>query len=174
MAALMGDQGRILAVDSQERRLKRLMTNVDRLGLTCIETMVGDATTLAPDRQADRVLVDAPCSGLGVMRRKPDIRWRVTPETLRDLLPVQQRILRAAAAWVKPGGLLVYSTCSTEPEENGDQVAAFLADHPDFAPEPLPATFPATWTSNQPLGQVSLLPHRHGTDGFFIATLRRR
>jgi len=174
MAALMQNEGRILAVDSQERRLKRLMENVERLGLTCIETAVGDAGTMAPDRQADRVLVDAPCSGLGVIRRKPDIRWRVTPESLQELLPIQQRLLRAAAAWVKPGGRLVYSTCSTEPEENAGQIAAFLADHPDFAPAPLPAAFPASWTADQPEGHLSLLPNRHGADGFFIAVLTRQ
>jgi 16S rRNA (cytosine967-C5)-methyltransferase len=174
MAALMGDQGRILAVDNQEKRIRRLLENVQRLGLSCIETAVGDAATMAPDRQADRVLVDAPCSGLGVIRRKPDIRWRVTPESLAQLLPVQQRLLRAAAAWVKPGGRLVYSTCSTEPEENGGQIAAFLADHPDFAPVPLPAIFPSAWTADQPVGQLSLLPHRHGTDGFYIACLQRQ
>jgi 16S rRNA (cytosine967-C5)-methyltransferase len=174
MAALMADQGRILAIDSQEKRLKRLMANVERLGLTAIETRTGDAATLKPDRLADRVLVDAPCSGLGVIRRKPDIRWRVTPTTLADLLPVQARILRAAAAWVKPGGHMVYSTCSTEPEENGGQIAAFLAEHPEFTPIALPARFPASWTADQPLGQLSLLPHRHGTDGFFIACLQRQ
>lgn len=174
LAALMHDDGRILAVDNQEKRIRRLLDNVQRLGLTAIETAVGDAAALTPDRQADRVLVDAPCSGLGVIRRKPDIRWRVTPETLAALLPVQQRLLQAAAAWVKPGGRLVYSTCSTEPEENGAQVAAFLAAHPDFRPAPLPSVFPTAWTSDQPVGQVQLLPHRHGTDGFFIACLDRR
>ncbi|MBC7543421.1 MAG: 16S rRNA (cytosine(967)-C(5))-methyltransferase RsmB [Candidatus Sericytochromatia bacterium] len=174
MAALMADEGRILAVDMQARRLERVQENVQRLGITCIETRVGDAATLVPDRLADRVLVDAPCSGLGVMRRKPDIRWRVTTETLKAILPVQQAILRAAAAWVKPGGILVYSTCSTEPEENGAQIAAFLADYPEFEAVAMPDTFPDEWLAGQPLGQVSLLPPRHGSDGFFIARMQRR
>lgn len=174
LAALMGDQGRVEAWELHERRMARLAENIARLGLGSVAVHQGDAAVVTPDRAADRVLVDAPCSGLGVIRRKPDIRWRVTPRSIAELLPVQDALLAAAARWVRPGGVLVYSTCSTEPEENGQRITDFLAARPDFALEALPPGLPADWLTDQPLGQLSLLPHRHGTDGFFIARLRRR
>lgn len=174
LAALMADQGRVEAWELSARRAERLAKNVARLGLGSVAIHQGDAAVVTPDVAADRVLVDAPCSGLGVIRRKPDIRWRVTPQSLAELQPTQDQLLQAAAQWVRPGGVLVYSTCSTEPDENGRRIDAFLAARPDFTPEALPPVFPSEWLADQPLGQLSLLPHRHGTDGFFIARLRRQ
>jgi 16S rRNA (cytosine967-C5)-methyltransferase len=116
------------------------------------------------------VLVDAPCLGTGTFARHPDARWRVTPEALASLERRQAELLDHAAAAVAPGGLLVYSTCSIEAEENVAQVEAFLARHPEFRREPS-ETFPAALTS--PEGDLMILPQRHHMDGAFAARLRR-
>ena len=123
--------GRLVAQEVNPRRLERLRENLARLGLAGgVET----TPTLSPEAGAfDRVLVDAPCSNTGVLRRRPDARWRWDAAHLAQLVGLQRQILAAAAPFVAPGGLLVYSTCSNEPEENAEQVAAFLAAHPDFA-----------------------------------------
>jgi 16S rRNA (cytosine967-C5)-methyltransferase len=128
--------------------------------------------------KADRVLVDAPCSGLGTLRRNPDLKWRQTPETVRELTAKQAAILAAAARLVKPGGRLVYATCSMLPEENQGIVDAFVAAHPDF--ERTSATDILTQQGVALDGRVDanveleLWPHRTGTDGFFAAVLTRR
>ena len=122
-------------------------------------------------RQADRVLVDAPCSGLGVLRRKPDARWRKTPEEIAALAPLQRAILKSAAVAVKPGGVLVYSTCTIERGENEAVVEDFLAQHEDFTLECVGDLLPG---KKRPETMLQLYPQRDGTDGFFIARLRRR
>ncbi len=172
LAALMGDKGRVLSTDLYEHKLKLTAENAARLGLGLIETKVFDATKLhtAYAGQADRVLVDAPCSGLGVLRRKPDSRWRKSESMLRDLPELQAAILDSAAACVRPGGVLVYSTCTTEPEENEHVVAAFLAGHGDFALADAGALLPVPRAE----AMVQLWPHRDGVDGFFIARLERK
>ncbi len=172
LAALMGDRGRVLSTDLYGHKLKLTAANAARLGQKIIETKVFDATKLDTvfAGQADRVLVDAPCSGLGVLRRKPDSRWRKSESMLRDLPALQAAILRSAARCVKPGGVAVYSTCTTEPEENEAVVRTFLADNPDFVLADAGALLPVP----RPGPMVQLWPHVDGVDGFFIARLERR
>lgn len=172
IAALMENRGRVIACDIYEHKLQRVRDNAARLGIGIIDTFLLDARR-AGDRfagQADRVLVDAPCSGLGVLRRKPDSRWRRTPELLRELPGLQLAILQGAAGAVKPGGILVYSTCTITREENQDVVNSFLRENEEFVLENAGERLPV------PRGEamVQLYPQRDGTDGFFIACLRRR
>jgi 16S rRNA (cytosine967-C5)-methyltransferase len=168
MAERMGNRGRVVAVDTNGERLKTLASNASRLGVTIIAAKKGDARKGA-GLEADRVLVDAPCSGLGTLRRRPDIKWAREEKDVAERLPVLQgEILAGAASSVKRGGLLAYATCTTEPEENEGVVSGFLKAHAGFAAAPLPPGFPADAD-----GFVRLRPDLHGTDGFFIALLRR-
>ena len=173
IAARMADRGRIVALDVHEHKLRRVAENCERLGITSVEPLLLDAREAGArfSRQADRVLVDAPCSGLGVLRRKPDARWRKTPEEIAALAPLQRAILKSAAAAVKPGGVLVYSTCTIERGENEAVVEDFLAQHEDFALECVGDLLPG---KKRPETMLQLYPQRDGTDGFFIARLRRR
>lgn len=175
MAALMQDQGRIVAGDIYEHKLARIEENVQRLGISIVETQLLDAREAGRkfSGQADRVLVDAPCSGLGVLRRKPDARWHKRPEELRLLPQLQMDILRSAAEAVRPGGVLVYSTCTIEPEENQAVVEAFLQESPEFCLEQTGSFLPKAGKHKQEM-LVQLLPHVDGTDGFFIARMRRK
>jgi 16S rRNA (cytosine967-C5)-methyltransferase len=160
----------VLSGDRSWNRLQRVVANVRRLGAANVYPYVGDARQppLAP---VDGVLVDAPCTGTGTFRRHPDARWRLKVSDLAVMGALQREILRAAAAAVRPGGLLVYSTCSLEPEENDAQVDAFLADRTDFTLEPPPpGAVPDTVLD---AGRLRVLPHRHGVDGAFAARLRR-
>ncbi len=161
--------GRLVAMDKHPRRAQRLMSNLARAGSGRETVLVGDALQ-PPLRPADVVLLDAPCLGTGTFARHPDARWRVSPEALSALAEHQGRLLDAASAVVRPGGLLVYATCSLEPEENDQQVDAFLARHPEFQREPSPG-FPAVLTSSA--GDLTILPHRHAMDGAYAARLRR-
>ena len=172
IAELMKDQGRIVACDIYEHKLSRIQENAERLGISCVETMLLDAREMGErfPRQADRVLVDAPCSGLGVLRRKPDARWNKKEKDLRNLPILQQEILESAAKAVKPDGILVYSTCTIEREENQEVVQAFLQAHPEFSPEKTGAFLPCAKREED---MVQLYPQRDGTDGFFIARMRR-
>lgn len=171
LAELMGDRGRIVAFDPQPARLVLVADGAARLGITIVETRAGSAESLAPGfRDAcDAVLVDAPCSNLGVLRRNPEAKWRRGPDDLAASAARQREILAAAATMVRPGGRLVYATCSLEPEENQDVVAALRAGRRDFTPDP-PASFPIAL---DPDGVLRCLPHRHGTDGFTAVRLRR-
>jgi 16S rRNA (cytosine967-C5)-methyltransferase len=145
----------LIAQEVNPARLRRLRANLARLHLDWVKTVGPFEDDQAALGQYDRVLVDAPCSNTGVLRRRPDARWRWTEERLKDLVAQQDAILSAAAAHVAPGGRLVYSTCSNEPEENGDRVAAFLAAHPDFAEE----------------SRRESIPHESGHDGAFACAL---
>jgi len=170
-------EGKLLAMDVSAPRLRALDAAARRLQSgPVLSTRAGDlrAYAASPDAETfDRVLLDAPCSGTGVVAKRADLRWRRTPEELAALVALQAALLDAAARLVKPGGLLVYSTCSLEAEENGAQAAAFLARHPHFALEPPPAgALPAEVLS--PEGYLTLLPFRHGIDGAFAAALRRQ
>ena len=171
LAQLMGDRGRVLAFDRAPARLARVREAAARLGIKTIEALDGTVETLAPHfRDAcDGVLVDAPCSNLGVLRRNPDVKWRREPGDLATSAERQGRILAAAATMVTPGGRLVYATCSLEPEENEAVVAAFVGAHPDFTRDP-PTDFPFPLDAE---GTLRCLPHRHGTDGFIAVRLRR-
>jgi 16S rRNA (cytosine967-C5)-methyltransferase len=175
LGARMENRGAVLAFDVSLPSLRRLNQNVARLGVTVVQPFLVDAREAGKKYMgsADRVLVDAPCSALGVLRRRPDVRWN---KNLRDVLTsfpaVQGELLRAGALCLKPGGVLVYSTCTTEPEENEKVVAAFLAENPRFRVDSV-APFLADGLDGAvtPEGYLRLLPHRHGTDGFFAARL---
>lgn len=177
IAAQMANKGRVIACDVLDGRLKRAAERFRRAGLHNIETR-----PLANERDRwvkrhklsfDRVLVDAPCSGTGTWRRNPDARWRVLGPGLEHLLPLQASILDSAARLVKPGGRLIYATCSLLFEENEEQVAAFLAGHPEFEVVPLSEAAPSITGSAHP-DYLALTPARHDMDGFFAAVLRRK
>ena len=171
LAELMGNRGRIVAMDPQAARLKLVSKAAARLGIGIIETHVGSAASLAGRwrGRCDAVLVDAPCSNLGVLRRNPDVKWRRGPDDLLRLQAKQQTIVAAAASMVKPGGRLVYATCSLEPEENEEVIASLPGHGSEWQPD-TSASFPVPSDAE---GFVRLLPHRHGTDGFTALRLRR-
>ncbi|MEO8561113.1 MAG: 16S rRNA (cytosine(967)-C(5))-methyltransferase RsmB [bacterium] len=162
--------GVVFAGDASFARLARVRENVRRLDANNIIPFVGDARFPAV-RGLDAVLVDVPCTGTGTFRRHPDARWRLRISDLAVLPAMQRSIIRAAATAVRPGGLLIYSTCSLETEENDAQVESFLSDHPDWRLEPPPeGAVPAAVLD---AGRLRVLPQRHGTDGAFAARLRR-
>jgi len=169
-AIAMKDQGRILACDLHANKLKRIREGAERLGLSCIETTAADGSAYHSEwaDSADLVLVDAPCSGLGIIRKKPEIRYK-KPDDLLSLPVIQTAILGNAAAYVKPGGMLIYSTCTILPEENEQVTDVFLAEHPDFSRENFSLPEPVGETG----GQLTLWPQRHGVDGFYICRMRR-
>ncbi len=175
LAALMENEGEVVAADIQAGKLEALEATARRWGITAVKTAVVDAANAAGTAglgSFDRVLVDAPCSGLGTLRRNPEIRWHLTARKLGEFPPLQKRILGNAAACVKGGGVLLYSTCSVMPEEDEGVVEAFLEGHRDFIPARPPAGFPDDVVDAK--GFLRTFPHRHGTDGFFGALLRRR
>jgi 16S rRNA (cytosine967-C5)-methyltransferase len=171
LAELMDNRGRIIALDREPTRLARVGEAAARLGISIVETRAGAVEALAPELHAacDGVLVDAPCSNLGVVRRNPEVKWRRQPSDLAVASRRQSEILRAAATMVRPGGRLVYATCSLEPEENDAVARAFLAATPDFRADP-PDHFPLPLDAD---GWLRCLPHRHGTDGFSAVRFRR-
>ena len=154
IAQLMRNEGTLTAHELGPDRLKLVKENCARLGVTCVNTAT--PSTLDPRRSFDRILVDAPCSNTGVMRRRVDLRWRITPEEIQRLRDVQLGLLRQAAARLKPGGTLVYSTCSLEPEENQAVVKEFLSEGTDLKSE----------------SERELLPFRDQVDGAYVARLR--
>lgn len=157
-----------LAADRSERRAGRIRENAVRTGAR-VGVVVADARH-PPLARSDAVLLDVPCSGTGTLGRHPDGRWRLERESMDDMIHLQREILDAGAELVAPGGLLVYATCSLEPEENQDQVGAFLRRRPDFVLEPTDAV-PADYRDAE--GHFVVLPQRHGFDGAFAARLRR-
>jgi 16S rRNA (cytosine967-C5)-methyltransferase len=159
IAALMEGRGEVVAVEAHAARAKALAENARRLGASNVRVVVGDAAQPLGGEPFDRVLLDPPCSDLGTLQSRPDVRWRKDPELIERVRAQQAGLLEAAAAQVRPGGALVYSTCTISAGENEEQMAVFLDKHPDFA------------ATREP---VRLLPHRDGTDGFFIARLERR
>lgn len=177
MAADMGNQGVVVAGDVRGRRVELLKETVARSGATSVRVARLDAAALPFGPVFDLVLLDAPCSGLGTIRRDPEIRWRRTAADLPSLVGAQRRMLDGAAGVVRPGGRVVYATCSSEPEENEDLVAAFLADHPAFEVE-APELSVALGAGAAPLitdaGFLRTWPHAHGLEAFFAAVLRRR
>jgi 16S rRNA (cytosine967-C5)-methyltransferase len=171
LAQLTEDRARILAFDRDGARAARIREAAVRLGIRSVEVREGPVEALAPGlgEQCDAVLVDAPCSNLGVLRRNPDVKWRRDAQGLAGNAERQRAILAAASAMVKRGGRLVYATCSLEPEENEEVTRAFLAARGDFAPD-APEAFPFPL---EPDGVMRCLPHRHGTDGFTAFRFRR-
>jgi len=178
LAELMLDRGTILALDLHPHRLRLVDQAAIRLGLSSIHTMVADAREIGRNADLalqDRILVDAPCSGLGVIRRLPEIKWRRVENQLPQMRKLQLELLEAAAELLSSGGLLLFSVCSNEFEETESVVKVFTAKHPEMAicsgSDGLPEIFAEAVASN---GTTSLLPHRHGIDGFFIARWIRR
>ena len=171
IAELMADRGRVLAFDREPERLARVREAAARLGITVVDARDGAVDVLAPGfRDAcDAVLVDAPCSNLGVLRRNPEVKWRRQPSDLGPASRQQSEILAAAATMVKPGGRLVYATCSLEPEENEAVVSAFLRARPEFAID-APDKFVLPL---DPDGWLRCRPDRHGTDGFAAVRFHR-
>ncbi len=172
LAALMGDEGTIVAVERHAGRADALRRTAARMGASIVEVRTADATEPQERGAYDRVLVDPPCSDLGTLASRPDARWRKAgrPEALAAL---QSRILAAGAEAVRPGGSLVYSTCTISPAENERIVAAFLATNDQFEASDLSIDVPDWKHPNMPLA-LQTLPHRDRTDGFFIARLNRR
>ena len=170
-AFAMEDAGSILSCDLHENKLVRIRESAVRLGITCIETAAADGRKQNPMwvETFDTVLVDAPCSGLGIIRKKPDTRYKKADD-LFTLPVVQAAILDNAAAYVRSGGTLVYSTCTILPEENEQVTTAFLAEHPDFSRESFTLPLPVGETD----GQLTLWPQRHDTDGFYICRMKRQ
>ena len=173
MAELMADQGVILAVDVNARRLNQLIENCQRLGITCVRPTVADARVFLDSPPADGVLVDAPCSGLGVLARRSDARWHKSEADITELQGLQKELLQAAAQLVTPGGRLVYSTCTIEPEENEDIVRWFLRSYDgEFQQAPASAvSIPLELVDAN--GFYRALPHQHGIDGAFGVIFHR-
>ena len=173
LAALMENRGEIVAVERHPGRAAALERTVARMRTSCVRVELGDAAAGRGDAPFDRVLVDPPCSGLGTLQSRPDLRWRARPEAIGELASLQARILAAGADALAPQGTLVYSVCTISRAEGQDVVARFLAEHPDFNAEPWLRDGLGVLGVRSGAG-VQLLPHRDGTDGFFIARLRRR
>jgi 16S rRNA (cytosine967-C5)-methyltransferase len=180
MAAAMRNKGHIVACDVLRGRVDRAAAmrlrragvhNVERRGLSTER----DPWVKRHAHSFDRVLVDAPCSGVGTWRRNPDAKWRFGKDDLSAVIDLQHRILDSAARLVKPGGRLIYATCSLLPSENAGQVTAFLKDHPDFALRPIAEIWLETVGGASPTADqtLQLTPAAHGTDGFFVAVLER-
>jgi 16S rRNA (cytosine967-C5)-methyltransferase len=174
LAELMGDQGSVVALESDKKRMVKIRENSSRLGIKIIRLVLGDAAAYK-EGTYDRVLIDAPCSGLGVLRRHPDGRWTKTEKSISERASLQKRILVNCAKLVKPGGVLVYATCTTEPEENETVVTAFLAEHLEFALDDARPYLPgAAAPLVGPDGFFRTFPDAPAMDGFFGARLVRR
>lgn len=172
IAELMGDEGMIWACDRAASRLKKVKENAQRLQFKSIQICTGDSRNFPQFKNtSDRVVLDAPCSGLGTLHRRPDIRWRVTPETVQELSVLQTELLEQAATWVKPGGVFVYATCTLHPQENEAVIQPFLERHSDWQIEPPPPNSPVAAFST-PQGWIKVWPHRYQMDGFFMVRLK--
>ena len=177
LGALMRSQGRLYAFDVAPRRLANLKPRLARSGLSNVHPQLisgeRDSKIKRLAGKIDRVLVDAPCTGFGTLRRNPDLKWRQPESAVAELASKQRAILAAAATLVKPGGRLVYATCSVLPEENEEIVAQFLAAHPEFTHGNATAELARAGIALETGANLMLLPHRHGCDGFFAAILER-
>ena len=170
IAEKVGPTGRVVAVEPQKGRIARLEENVQRMGFDNVTIKNEDGLTITLDEPADRVLVDAPCSGLGVMAKRADARWRKTEASIRQVTSLQEELLEAGARLVKKGGTLVYSVCSFELEEGRRHIDKFLAAHPDFKLVDAGARVDKELVQD---GMMLVLPHRHKMDGAFAARLER-
>lgn len=175
MAEMMNGTGRVYAWDLHEHRVTLLRAMAKRLKLDNVRPVVRDATQLKDDLVStmDAVMLDAPCSGLGVMDNKPDIKYRASEESVKELTGIQEKLMDTCCQYVKRGGYMVYSTCSMLPEENEQQVKGFLSRHPEFRLAPLPISIPEKIRAQYGEYGLQLLPHRDEIEGFFIAKMRR-
>jgi 16S rRNA (cytosine967-C5)-methyltransferase len=179
LAAMMNNEGKLIAHDSDRHRLRPIFERLQRAGASMVEVLgAGEGAKLAPS-SFDCVLIDAPCSGTGAWRRKPDAKWRLTEKQLQQRIKDQVQILENGAQLVKPEGRLVYITCSVLKEENSDQVAAFLGHHAEFKIIPYVEQWRVAIGTEPPMSAdgsrqtLLLTPALHGTDGFFVAVLRK-
>lgn len=177
LAALMGGEGTVLAVERNQTRASRLQQTAKRLHASNVRVELGDAASpRAEGAVFDRVLVDPPCSGLGTLQARADLRWRVSPEAIAEMAAMQRTILAAGAQALRPGGVLVYSTCTISPIENEHVIENFLDSHADFRLDDLVSELPASMPGEPErglAGTLMTLPHRDHTAGFFIARLRK-
>lgn len=175
LAEQMHNQGKIVACDIYPHKLKLVQQAAQRLGITIIETKQQDAKeyVAAWKGQADCVLVDAPCSGLGIIRRKPEIKWTKTLQDVQQLSALQYQIIQTAASYVKPDGELVYSTCTLTNEENNDIFYRFLREHPEFQAVDFSDFVPEEWKPAAARGSLQILPGEMDCDGFYIAKMKR-
>jgi 16S rRNA (cytosine967-C5)-methyltransferase len=177
LAELMGDCGEVTAADPDPSRLKRVIENARRLGLASIRPIVADLTRSGgalENRSYDRILVDAPCSGLGILRRNPEGKWNKTESTIVAMALLQAKILNRVAPLLKPGGVLVYSTCTTEAEENENLIDTFLAGHPGFRIAALHANFAGKPDLVTPEGYLQTVLNPYQMDHFFAAKLIKK
>lgn len=176
LGAMMQNTGRLYAFDINEKRLAKLKPRAQRAGINNLTIQrldhSDDAKLKRLHGKADRVLVDAPCSGMGTLRRHPDLKYRQTPTQLNQLIELQQQILHSAAQLVRPKGHLIYATCSLLPQENQRQIETFLSNHPQFTALNVTEVCPQLPASGGLY--LQLWPHQHGTDGFFAAILQRK
>ena len=175
LAELMGGTGRIQAWDIHEHRVALIEAQMKRLGLENIRPMIRDAAKKREDLDGtmDAVLLDAPCSGLGFLAQKPDLKLRVTEESVKELTELQAKLLDTVCGYVKPGGTLVYSTCSILKDENERQAERFLERHPEFEEIPLPESIPEKYRERRARG-LQLLEHRDGLEGFYLIRMRKK
>jgi 16S rRNA (cytosine967-C5)-methyltransferase len=182
LAASMANKGQLIACDTSEKRLERSGQRLRRAGISNVErralTSERDKWVKRHTESFDLVFVDAPCTGIGTWRRNPDAKWRLTPKDLEELQVVQANILESACRLVKPGGRLVYATCSMLPAENDGRIEAFLGAHADFKLVPAAEAWAQAFETEYPAGgqggeTLKLSPARHGTDGFFAAVMTR-
>ncbi len=181
LAALMQNTGQLYAYDADRHQLKPIFDRIKRAGVRNVQVLrAGDEAALdALGPRFDVVMADAPCTGTGTWRRRPDAKWRLKPEALAARQAEQRSVLSRAASLVKPGGRLIYVTCSILPEENTEQIALFLKDRSDFAILPMAEAWGAALpgevlpSADGRSDSLLLTPGRHGTDGFFIAVLSR-
>jgi 16S rRNA (cytosine967-C5)-methyltransferase len=172
LAALMRDQGEIVAVERHPGRAKALDETCRRMRAGCVRVRVQDAAELELPPAFEHVLLDPPCSGLGTLQSRPDRRWRATLESIAELASLQAQLLRVAAAATSPGGSLVYSVCTISERESAELVEGFLEAHPEWEAEDLGASYP-DWQHERDGRFLQLFPDRDLTDGFFIARLRQ-
>jgi 16S rRNA (cytosine967-C5)-methyltransferase len=176
LAALMKNRGEIFAFDIVPQRLENLRKRARRCGIYNIRVQLlqPDAVPAALLEKMDAILIDAPCSGSGVLRRNPDAKWKITPEMVQEMAAKQKQILNHYSTLLKPGGRLVYATCSLLAEENEEVVESFLAQQPEFHRTDAVAILQRYQLAHLTGGSaIHLLPHRHGTDGFFAAVLEK-
>ncbi|MCT7952408.1 16S rRNA (cytosine(967)-C(5))-methyltransferase [Ancylothrix sp. C2] len=174
IAELMADTGKIWACDKVSSRLKKVQENADRLELKSIEVLTGDSRNFPQFKNAaNRVLLDAPCSGLGTLHRRAEARWRQSPENIMELANLQKELLAEAAEWVKVGGVIVYATCTVHPAENEDVIEDFLGKNPNWEIEKPSLNSPVRGFMSEE-GWVKVWPHLYQMDGFFMVRLKRQ